>query len=513
VGKFKFSLLKKAIGATFLILLPILITFVVSYGKNRELLEKHLLEDLSLISDGFEGQVYQFLEMAKRRTVDFATDGSIISVLKSGAASSDALSEHLLRNKLPIDSQIHAIAVISSKGAVVASTDSALHSRDFSTNPVFTSTRESATLIEMRHGIKGVPELAVSAPVKDSNGALLGIVTNFILLPELENVLSGEFTRQLGAITSGPGPRLTLEAYIVNRDSLMITGSKFIKNAVLKQKVDTEPVRACLESRQEITGFYTDYRGVEVAGASMCLPHLNWTLLVEIDSSEALKPVAAIGRNAIIAAVAVTLLISVLLLLFYRTIVAQLSGLSMAALRISEGDYSTRVPVKGTDEISWLAETFNLMASQISERNAALTESEERLKSILDNSSAIVFMKAAERPRISFQRGVWEDLGGVNFIGHMEPFVLTLDNGGGSGPNAMIHTGHEFVFCIRGSLEYQVENGVFFLEPGDSLIFSARLRHRWRNAGDTLVSALIILADFSESERGLSVHQQAGQEK
>jgi transcriptional regulator with XRE-family HTH domain len=126
---------------------------------------------------------------------------------------------------------------------------------------------------------------------------------------------------------------------------------------------------------------------------------------------------------------------------------------------------------------------------------------------------AIVFMKAAERPRISFQRGVWEDLGGVNFIGHMEPFVLTLDNGGGSGPNAMIHTGHEFVFCIRGSLEYQVENGVFFLEPGDSLIFSARLRHRWRNAGDTLVSALIILADFSESERGLSVHQQAGQEK
>lgn len=125
---------------------------------------------------------------------------------------------------------------------------------------------------------------------------------------------------------------------------------------------------------------------------------------------------------------------------------------------------------------------------------------------------AIVFMKAAERPRISFQRGVWEDLGGLNFIGHMEPFVLTLDNGGGSGPNAMIHTGHEFVFCIRGTLEYQVENEFFLLEPGDSLIFSARLRHKWRNAGNTLVNALIILSDFSESERGLSVHQQPGQE-
>lgn len=406
--KIKFSLLKKALAAAVLILLPILITFVISYGKNRDLLEKHLLEDLSLISDGFEGQVYQFLEMARRRAVDFATDGSIISVLRSGADSSRELSEHLFRNKLPIDTQIHAIAVISAKGSVVASTDPGLHARDFSSNPVFTSTKESASVIEVRHGIKGVPELAVSAPVKDHNGAFIGVVTNFILLPELENVLTGEFIKELGAITAGPGPRHTLEAYIVNRDSLMITGSKFIKNAVLKQKVETEPVKACLEQRREITGFYADYRGVEVAGASMCLPNLNWTLLVEIDSSEALQPVAAIGRNAVIAAIAVTLLISALLLIFYRTIVAQLRGLSLAALRISEGDYSARVPVKGTDEISWLAETFNLMASQISERNSALTESEERLKSILDNSSAIVYMKDLEGRYIFANNGYAE---------------------------------------------------------------------------------------------------------
>jgi transcriptional regulator with XRE-family HTH domain len=122
---------------------------------------------------------------------------------------------------------------------------------------------------------------------------------------------------------------------------------------------------------------------------------------------------------------------------------------------------------------------------------------------------SIVFMKAAERPRVSFQRGVWEDLGGANFVGRMEPFVLTLENGGGSGPNAMLHSGHEFVFCLRGSLEYQVENQVFLLEPGDSLIFAAKFRHRWRNTGNTVVNALIMLADFSETDRGLSIHQQA----
>ena len=124
----------------------------------------------------------------------------------------------------------------------------------------------------------------------------------------------------------------------------------------------------------------------------------------------------------------------------------------------------------------------------------------------------IVFMKAAERPRVSFQRGVWEDLGGANFVGRMAPFVLTLDNGGGSGPNAMVHTGHEFVFCLRGTLEYQIENQVFLLEPGDSLIFAAKLRHRWRNPGKTVVNALILLADFSETDHGLSAHQKLVEE-
>jgi quercetin dioxygenase-like cupin family protein len=119
----------------------------------------------------------------------------------------------------------------------------------------------------------------------------------------------------------------------------------------------------------------------------------------------------------------------------------------------------------------------------------------------------IVFMKAEERPRVSFQRGVWEDLGGARFTGRMEPFVLTLENGGGSGPNAMLHSGHEFVFCLRGTLEYQLENQIFVLEPGDSLIFAARLRHKWRNPGNTVVNALIMLADFSEADRGVSMHK------
>lgn len=120
--------------------------------------------------------------------------------------------------------------------------------------------------------------------------------------------------------------------------------------------------------------------------------------------------------------------------------------------------------------------------------------------------STVVFMKADERSRVPFQRGVWEGLGGENFAGRVEPFVLTLESGANNGIHTMVHTGHEFVLCLRGELEYQVEDQFYMLQPGDSLIFSAHLRHRWRNAGSVVCNALFLLSGFSEGEHPLPMH-------
>ena len=68
-----------------------------------------------------------------------------------------------------------------------------------------------------------------------------------------------------------------------------------------------------------------------------------------------------------------------------------------------------------------------------------------------------IFVKAQERSRVPFSRGVWEGLGGEQFSGRVEPFMLTLESGASSGPHNMVHSGHEFVFCLRGQLEYHVE--------------------------------------------------------
>lgn len=88
----------------------------------------------------------------------------------------------------------------------------------------------------------------------------------------------------------------------------------------------------------------------------------------------------------------------------------------------------------------------------------------------------------------------------------MMPFMLTLESGASSGPSSVVHTGHEFVYCLRGQIEYQVEQQVYSLQAGDSLLFAAHLKHRWRNPGSTVANVLIIISDYAEGEPPLPMH-------
>jgi transcriptional regulator with XRE-family HTH domain len=123
----------------------------------------------------------------------------------------------------------------------------------------------------------------------------------------------------------------------------------------------------------------------------------------------------------------------------------------------------------------------------------------------------VVFLKSDERSRMSFTRGVFEGLGGAQFSGHVEPFMLTLESGAASGPHGIVHTGHEFVFCLRGKLEYQVDKQIFQLEAGDSLLFASKLQHKWKNPSGNVTTALIIISGFEEGDEPHAMHWKKGE--
>lgn len=167
---------------------------------------------------------------------------------------------------------------------------------------------------------------------------------------------------------------------------------------------------------------------------------------------------------------------------------AKMSGLSANALSMIERGMTS-------PSVSTLNKLANALEVPIC---AFFREEPERQK--------VVFCKADARTRVPFMRGVWEGLGGEKFTGRVDAFMLTLDSGGGSGPHGMLHAGHEFVFCLRGSIEYEVEGERYVLEAGDSLLFAARMTHRWRNNSNKVANAIILISGFDDGDRPANYH-------
>lgn len=391
-----FSLSKKALLSFLVILLPIFFTFMYSYNRNREYLKEKILDDMTVIAEAYEGGVYQFLEMNKRRVEDFSTDGFIrdrlMEIARGNRPAAARLNEHLIRNKIVLDRTIRKIHVIGLDGRVLASTEGASIGKNVSKENYFVKGLSGPSISEDYLGEKGRPELAVSAPVlrTDDSKRPVGVITNFILLSELNKLMTGEFNRELGAISWKRGRMRTMETYIVNKDRLMITESIFIPDAVLQVVADTLPVEKCLGETGEVAGFYRDYRGVPVAGASMCIPSMKWTLLVETDEEEVITPLNTLLGSAAVTALVVSGLIAGLYILFIRYVVRPVSSLSGAAREIAGGNYGISVPVETSDEIGVLSASFNAMAGEIRERTREIEEERNRAQMYLGVAGVVI---------------------------------------------------------------------------------------------------------------------------
>ncbi|MHB0967251.1 MAG: NifB/NifX family molybdenum-iron cluster-binding protein [Bellilinea sp.] len=161
---------------------------------------------------------------------------------------------------------------------------------------------------------------------------------------------------------------------------------------------------------------------------------------------------------------------------------ADLSGLNVNTLSLVENGKSS--PSVGT--LQQLALALDVPISAFFE-----TESVEQ---------SVIFTPRGERPLTSFGSTQIQNLG-ENLSGRVvQPFVIFLQPGMGSGDRMIVHTGYEFVYCLCGSVRYEVEQQSFILNQGDSLVFEAHLPHRWENIGEDVAQILLVLYPSDERE-------------
>ncbi len=118
----------------------------------------------------------------------------------------------------------------------------------------------------------------------------------------------------------------------------------------------------------------------------------------------------------------------------------------------------------------------------------------------------VVFQKSGHRPLTMFPHGELEDLGGGLALGEATPLLMTAKPKTNSGPEAIVHTGQEFIYCLDGSIVYRVGQSEFILEKGDSLIFQAHIPHRWENSNDIPAHCILIICPSDDSDRSVGQH-------
>lgn len=376
----RFSLLYRVLAAYLAVLIPILLVMAGLFSGNREEMERLIVSELTQMADEREAYILMYLEASRNRIRDFASDGLIVESLEEGGPAGE-LGDYMRRYKLPIVKEVYRLSIITAAdGRVVASTAPGIEGEDRSKEEFFKRGLSGLSVTQTASPLG--PEIAVSAPIysRVDGGRVLGVITGFTELARFGDFFTGEYIRRLGALTWNHWGRwATFDTYLVGSGRLMLTQSRFVPGSVLRQSVDTLPVRWCMERGREVTGRYKDFRGRQVVGASMCFPEYGWTLVAEVEEKEAFAPVAGSQRLAYAAVSAVALLTGALVLYFILAIVRRLKALALVAGEIAAGNYGARAFERAGGEIGLLASSFNAMAGSIGHRTQELMDSKMRL--------------------------------------------------------------------------------------------------------------------------------------
>lgn len=110
-----------------------------------------------------------------------------------------------------------------------------------------------------------------------------------------------------------------------------------------------------------------------------------------------------------------------------------------------------------------------------------------------DPENATVVVREHQRLRTRGEGVLIESLGAGLPGQRMGPFLMTLLPGAWGGNEPISHAGEEFVYCLEGEVDYQIQGEWHRLRPGDSLLFLASQPHLCRNSGLTEGKLLLVL--------------------
>jgi len=373
---------------------------VVSYQLAKKDLEKEISRHMWMVANSQARHIAALLH-GDVHIVEASARSPIISkFLKTSDKSersgySDELSRWINAFIDP-EGQIYEVMVLDRAGMIVASTDPESVGLNRSSDPYFIDGKEKSYIKDAYFSnTTKRRSIAVSTPVLDGKhgvqgekGELLGVVVFRIEMARFDKVLA----------SSAPLGK-TGENYLVNKEGFMITPARFIKNGFLKYKTTVKPVSEGLEMNGDIeemrhmnpydpAQIYSNYISKEVMGYHAHVPGVDWLLIYEIETAEALAPVKKLYSTFMTMALAGGIFALAVGNFFARRFSRSVHTLREGAAMLGKGDLSHRIDLRTGDEIEELADEFNNMAGKLARSHEILEEKvKERTQQLREESA------------------------------------------------------------------------------------------------------------------------------
>ncbi len=115
-----------------------------------------------------------------------------------------------------------------------------------------------------------------------------------------------------------------------------------------------------------------------------------------------------------------------------------------------------------------------------------------------DEQESTILVRRTDRRRSRTEDVLVESLGSGLPGQQVQPFIITLAAGAKATEEAITHSGEEFIYCVEGEIEYQVGEGRYRLEAGDSLLFQSDQPHKLRNAHVETAKVIMVLQSHGD---------------
>ncbi|CAE6496950.1 methyl-accepting chemotaxis protein [Candidatus Nitrosotenuis uzonensis] len=336
-------------------MIPMVVISVISFSNSQESLEQRASDQLKTLTNDRAKSLEQLNAFRIQQLVQAAKTPEIIDAAL-GSEDLTALDNVLnrIRESTGGESGYHNFRIVSIDGDVLYAQDRSMIGQSYLSNKFFQIGLERPYREYTQDGQKRVAVTTV--PIFDQQNKKIGVLIAQTGVPALDQVLLDR---------EGLGE--TGETYIVNFDKVMISPSRFSEGLEFVQRVDTLPVKECIESGKDISALiYPDYRGVPIFGTSKCEPELGFVVIAEFDVAEIVAPVVALQNMYVITGSIIAAVVGTFAFFMSKSISRPIRAAADVAKKISEGNLTATIPEsKAKDEIGILVNSERQMVENL----------------------------------------------------------------------------------------------------------------------------------------------------